>query len=157
MYKLPVGSRDDGTDLIVSLRRLTFRVAINPQVETEDKLRLLNAYNSAACINNTTIAFELLEHVLRPFVPEGYELACREQGLGIWPIKAESPIITCAWPSWADYAAMDSGGSWYWYEGKPVASSGLWGWGKHITSFHPSEFPAFTGDWKESLVKNPNK
>jgi hypothetical protein len=29
-------------------------------------------------------------------------------------------------PEWANYLAMDSGGSWLWFENKPLLRSGSW-------------------------------
>jgi len=162
MYKLRVGKipeSDFSPCIVTRLHRLASALVNHSDVTIEEKRRILVVFalNGYGCYAPAEVKELLYRDAIAPHIPDGHELTERDGEWGIWPIKPESPVIACAWPAWAEYAAMDSSGTWYWYDEEPVASSGVWGSAKHITGFHPSEAPAFKGDWKDSLVKNRNK
>lgn len=52
-------------------------------------------------------------------------------------------------PKWANYLAMDDDGRWYWYETKPMISSGAWY--SHANDFAVCEIAG----WKDSLESRP--
>lgn len=59
-------------------------------------------------------------------------------------------------PPWANYLAMDSDGSWYWYENEPVTSYGGWNVrGKHdqYTNRYISAHATMT--WQDSMERRP--
>lgn len=57
-------------------------------------------------------------------------------------------------PEWAEWAAMDDGCSWYWYETKPnIVGSGEWNNVGDAQEFLYT--PSFSGDWKDSLQRRP--
>ena len=63
-------------------------------------------------------------------------------------------------PAWGDiwpYAAMDMDGTWVLCGTEPVQACGCWetpGGGQYTILV--SHKPTYTGDWKKSLIKNPN-
>ena len=68
----------------------------------------------------------------------------------------EKPLITAPWPRWAKACATDFHRFWRWYDMEPHANEYGYSGGVAI-SFHPSEVPVFSGDWKDSLVLRPEK
>jgi hypothetical protein len=59
---------------------------------------------------------------------------------------------------WVKAVAMDQSGLWFRYEELPVADYGCGTWdsdGRRVQNMHPSEYPQFTGNWKDSLCVRP--
>jgi hypothetical protein len=59
---------------------------------------------------------------------------------------------------WVKAIAMDQSGLWFRYEELPVADYGCGTWdsdGRRVQNMHPSEYPQFTGNWKDSLCVRP--
>ena len=162
MYKLPVGKLNTqygGSCYLTRLHRVANALLNASETTIDEKRRILVAFAMTGFgVYATEKTKELLYlDAIAPHIPDGHELTERDGEWGVWPIKPESPLITCAWPLWADYAAMDADGVWYWFEFMPLVIHDMWETETHVTEFHPSEVPAFKGDWKDSLVKNPNK
>jgi len=62
------------------------------------------------------------------------------------------------YPTWCNWAAMDSDGEWYCYDSKPKASLSTWINEDFVNAIHPDYQPKnFTGDWTESLFERPQK
>ena len=57
-------------------------------------------------------------------------------------------------PEWAEWLAMDSDGTWYWYEYKPSVLGGGWH-GDWPAWASREDFPAEVGDWRETLEHRP--
>jgi hypothetical protein len=161
-YKLPVGkvgTQCGGSCYLTRLHRVANALVNASETTIDEKRRILVALamNSYSVYATEKTKELLYLDAIAPHIPDGHELTEREGEWGIWPIKAESPIITVPWPSWAEYAAMDENKKWYWFEEQPCMFNMVWKTEKHFTLLHPSEVPVFKGDWKDSLVKNPNK
>jgi len=159
MYKLPVGKIPNVPccSKLNVLHYVSTQLFKSEHTIVEEKRRVLIVFSMVNIYVPEETQELLYRDAIAPHIPDGHELTERDGEWGIWPIKAESPIITILWPAWAAYAAMDSNGRWWFYEGWPEIDGFGW-WGeKHKTEFHPSKVPAFNGDWKDSLVKNPNK
>ena len=62
-------------------------------------------------------------------------------------------------PKWAEWAAMDEDGEWYWYDGKPLVGSVAYLWFLPGSGDRELKFtaPPFPGDWKDSLQRRPHK
>ena len=58
-------------------------------------------------------------------------------------------------PAWVKAIAMSSGGRWYRFAEVPVLEDGIW-WSAEVYRIHESEYPYWTGDWKNSLVVRPS-
>ncbi|AVO24129.1 hypothetical protein [Xanthomonas phage XPP9] len=55
-------------------------------------------------------------------------------------------------PDWAQYAACDYNGVWYWYDAEPyIHPSGVWAWyGVRAEAINP-----ITVDWTDSKMRRP--
>jgi hypothetical protein len=161
-YKLPVGKLDPqcgGSCYLTRLHRVANALINASETTIDEKRRILVVFAMTGYgVYATKTTKELLyRDAIAPHITDGHELTERDGEWGIWPIKPESPIITVPWPTWAEYAAMDSDNEWFWYDTKPQMTRHLaWDSGGLERAFHPSEVPAFKGDWKDSLMKNPN-
>lgn len=66
-------------------------------------------------------------------------------------------------PEWAEYAAVDAEGLWWWFQEKPLAVDVAGAWGSPMGRLYgqiPHEYAPFwkeinTLDWRESLVERP--
>ena len=57
-------------------------------------------------------------------------------------------------PAWANYAAMDKDGEWYWYENEPTPAAGLWvaDPGSEFDRVYDIDHP----DWRTTLTTRPD-
>lgn len=89
--------------------------------------------------------------------------ALEELGFDVTLNKKKEFVLDFDWsnaPKWANkYISMDESGDWYVYSDYPEANRHTWykRAGSAATKV-PAEFAPknFTGDWKDSLFKNPN-
>lgn len=75
----------------------------------------------------------------------------------IVPIPPEPLKWNEKWGDLFEAAAMDANGAWFVYTGTPRA--GLVGWvaaGHNCVSMPPHLAPAFTGDWRQSIIERPH-
>lgn len=56
-------------------------------------------------------------------------------------------------PPWARYAAMDEGGTWYWYTEAPKPYHGMW----HAESGGFESFNPCPVHWTQSLTERPTE
>lgn len=72
-------------------------------------------------------------------------------------LVASGPIIDWSkQPDWCKAVAMDYDSVWHRFVGKPYLVGGIWyNCDCFRQQIHPSEYPAFDGDWKDSLCIRP--
>jgi hypothetical protein len=64
----------------------------------------------------------------------------------------QSFIDWAAAPEWANYAAQDADGEWYWYEKEPFRTGNLWGY-QDNTRYCP--VVPRNKNWQTTLQKRP--
>jgi hypothetical protein len=69
----------------------------------------------------------------------------------------DKPIVDWSlMPAWAKFVAMDKGGKWYWYTGKPNRQENQWYLNYNQSTRIPTEYcPKWDGDWRQSLTERP--
>lgn len=66
----------------------------------------------------------------------------------------ESPRLPdgVPWPKWAKAAARDENGEWFWFGSVPKSGFSIWNTAGFDARMHPTEYPDFKGDWRDSLI-----
>jgi hypothetical protein len=76
-----------------------------------------------------------------------------EHALEVVGTHIERPVVD--WSKerdWVKAIAMGNDTRWYRYDSVPMLLQGVWRGNGYTQLMHPSEYPTFDGDWKDSLV-----
>lgn len=98
---------------------------------------------------------------------EGYVYFCNSDGTFLTSRDESDFDIIAPWidkpvvdwgkmPAWAKWVACSDLGNWSWFSAKPSMENGFVNLGSGYSGSIPPEYaPAWTGDWRESLVERP--